>query len=72
FKVKEICDLLNIKKTVVYKTLFYARAYGVSYNPNAHKLGRMHILSQGDVKFIVALLNHRHSIYIDKIQKQLY
>jgi transposase len=61
----------NIKKTVVYQALSYAHAYGVPYNPHAHKPGRKHALSQGDLKFIVALLNYRNSLYLDEIQKQL-
>jgi transposase len=69
--VKEISGLLAIKKTVVYQTLLYARRYGVSYNPHAHQPGRRRILSQGDIKFIVALLNRRHCSYIDEIQEQL-
>jgi transposase len=71
FNVKKICGLLRLKKTLVYKTLQYARAYGVPYNPHAHKPGRRRILSQGDVQFIVALLTRKHTIYIDEIQEQL-
>lgn len=71
-KVKEICLLLDISKSVVYRALSYTRAYGVPYNPHAHKLGRKRVLSQGDLKFIIALLTRRHSIYLDEIQEQLY
>jgi transposase len=71
FNIKEICGLLDIKKTVVYQALSYARAYGVPYNPHAHKPGRKCALSQGDLKFIVTLLNHRHSLYLDEIQERL-
>jgi hypothetical protein len=45
--------------------------YGVPYNPHAHKPGQKHKLSQGNVKFIVALLKRRHCIYIDEIQDEL-
>ena len=71
FNVKEICGLLDLKKTLVYQTLSYARMYGVSFNPHAHRLGQKHTLSQGDLKFIVALLSRRHCIYLDEIQEQL-
>jgi len=71
FNVKDICGLLGIKKTLIYRTLSYTRAYGVPFNPHAHKFGQKRILSPGDVKFIVALLNHRHSLYLDEIQRQL-
>ena len=71
FNVNEICGILDIKKTIIYQTLSYARAYGIPYNPHAHKPGRKRVLSPGDLKFIVALLNHRHCLYLDEIQKQL-
>jgi transposase len=71
FNVKEICGLLDIKKSLVYYTLRYAHTYGVPYKPYTHKPGRKRLLSQGDVHFIVALLNRRHCVYIDEIQDQL-
>jgi transposase len=69
--IKEICNILNIRKSLVYRTLSYSRAYGVPYNPHSSRSGRKRILSQGDIKFIVALLTRRHTVYIDEIQKQL-
>jgi transposase len=70
--IKEICVLLGLKKTVVYQTLSHVRAYGVPYNPQIYNAGgRKCVLSQADLKFIVALLNHRHSIYVDEIQERL-
>jgi transposase len=71
FNAKEICGLLDIKKSLVYHTLRYAHMYGVPYKPYVHKPGQKRLLFQGDVRFIVALLNHRHCIYIDEIQDQL-
>ena len=72
FKIKDICAILGVKKTVVYQTLRYVRAYGIPYNPHAHSTGgRKRVLSQADITFIVALLNRRHSIYVDEIQEQL-
>jgi transposase len=71
FSIMEVCNLLNLKKSLVYRTLRYARMYGVPYNPYGHKPGRKRILSQGDVKFIVALLDRRHCLYIDEIQEHL-
>ena len=72
FKTKDICAILGVKKTVVYQTLHYVRAYGIPYNPHAHSTGVWkRVLSQADITFIVALLNRRHFIYVDKIQEQL-
>jgi transposase len=71
FKVKEICGVLGLKKSLVYQTLRYHNLHGVPYNPHAHQHGRKRKLSQGDVRFIVALLNRRHCLYADEIQEKL-
>ena len=75
FKVKEICILLGLSKSMVYRSLAYAHTYGVPYNPHTrlhcNLPGRKHLLSQGDLKFIIALLKHRRSIYLDEIQDHL-
>ena len=72
WKVKEICGLLGIKKSLVYQTLDYDRYYGVPYNPHAYQSGRHQILSHEDLKLVVALLHCRHCIYLDEIQSELY
>jgi len=72
FKVKEICSLLGIKKSLVYQSLACTCCYGVPYNPHAWKLGRRRTLSQEDIKLIAVLLNCRHCIYLDEIQAELY
>jgi len=71
FNIKNICGLLGVKKTLVYQTLSYAHTYGVSYNSHIFTAGQKRVLSQGDLKFVVALLNRRHSIYLDEIQEHL-
>src|SRR4051794_23827160 len=72
FKVKDICCLLGIKKSLVYQTLAYDRCYGVPYNPHKSRSGRHRTLSHEDLKFILALLNRRHTIYLDEVQVELY
>jgi transposase len=70
--VKEICSVLGIKKSLVYKSLGYFRAYGIAHNPHSHRPGRHRVLSLGDIKFISALVERQHCIYLDEIQSQLY
>ncbi|KAF8156092.1 hypothetical protein B0H34DRAFT_783651 [Crassisporium funariophilum] len=70
--VKEICSLLGVKNSLVYKTLAYITAYGVSYNPHACPRGRHRILLREDIKFILSLVEHQHCIYLDKIQEELF
>ena len=72
FQVKKICRILDVKKSVVYQMLSFANAYDVSYNPFANKSGQKCLLSIDDIKFIDALLTHRHSMYLDKIQDWLF
>jgi transposase len=72
YEVKEICDLLGIKKTLVYQTLKYHHLHGLHYNPLAQRAtGRPRSLSPIDISFIRALLTQRHCIYVDEIQEEL-
>jgi transposase len=72
YNVGAICDILGIRKSLVYQTLKYHRDFGVSYNPNARlRTGCPRLLDATDVKFIKALLAHQHCLYIDEIQERL-
>ncbi|KAF7345996.1 Tc1-mariner class transposase [Mycena venus] len=71
FSMQKICDVLGIKKTLVYKTLDYHTVHGTSYNPAAYRSGRPRILDATDIKFILALIEQCHTIYIDEIQEKL-
>ena len=66
FTIKEICGLLGIK------TLSYSSTYGVPYNPHARTGGCHQILNREDIKFILALIECQHCIYLDEIQEELY
>jgi transposase len=72
FTIKEICGLLGIKKSLTYKTLSYSSTYGVPYNPHARTGGRRQVLNREDIKFVVALIERQHCIYLDEIQEELY
>ena len=67
FTVDQICAILGVKKSLVYKTLQYFHLYGITHNPNAHKSGHHCTLSTLDIRFIAALVNQRHGIYLNKI-----
>jgi transposase len=71
FTVDQICVIMGVKKSLVYKSLQYFRTYGIAHNPHAHKTGRNRTLSPADVKFIAALINQKHCIYLDVIQQEL-
>lgn len=71
--VKEICQLLGIKKTLVYKTLQYHHSHGSIHRTIAcpSRQGRRRILDAHDISFIRSLLSQKHTIYVDEIQEQL-
>ncbi|KZP08226.1 hypothetical protein FIBSPDRAFT_761736 [Athelia psychrophila] len=71
--VKEICQLLGIKKTLVYQTLQYHHNHGSIRRPLAcqGRLGRRHILDAHNISFIHSLLLQKHTVYVDEVQEQL-
>jgi transposase len=72
FKVKEIGQLLGVKKSMIYQTLNYYRKYGVTFNPNAymdHSRGRHRILDTVDVRFIKSALDQEPCLYLDELQE---
>jgi transposase len=71
FTVDQICIILGVKKSLVYKSLQYFRAYGTAYNPHSNKPGRSRILSHLNIKFIIALVNQKHCIYLSEICQAL-
>jgi transposase len=71
YKPKEICDLLGVGKSLVYKTLQYHQIYGLTYNPHAQLAARRRILTSLDVGFIRLLLLHHHTLYLDELQLEL-
>lgn len=71
YTVKNICELLGIKKTLVYQTLLYYAAHGVAFNRHAQKRGRPRKLGLNDIKFINSLVQQRHCVYLDEIQREL-
>ncbi|KAJ7114729.1 hypothetical protein C8R44DRAFT_556388, partial [Mycena epipterygia] len=71
YDVPQICSVLGVKNTLVYKTLEHHTLHGTSYNPFANRSGRVRRLNPTDIKFILALVEQCHTIYIDEIQEKL-
>jgi transposase len=71
YSVKNICLLLDVKKSMVYQILTYHRTYGVTSNPHRRASHRQRILSPVDVEFIRSLLSQQHTLYLDEIQTEL-
>ena len=66
-----ICDLLSVKKTMVYMTLWNYHSHGQAINPNARHTGRPRSLSVVDLTFIRTFLVHDHTLYLDELQQAL-
>lgn len=73
YSTEEICEILGIKKTLIYNTLKYYRLYRVCYNPLANKAlaHRPRTLSSDDTTFIYALLSAYPTLYLDEVQERL-
>ncbi|KAF5347218.1 hypothetical protein D9758_011084 [Tetrapyrgos nigripes] len=70
-KVSHICELLNLKKSFIYKVLDEEKKYGVPYNPYARKTGRPRTLSIPNTKYIYNTLTRHRTMYLSEIQEQL-
>lgn len=71
YSVQEICRILAVKKSLVYKTLEYHRVHGVTFNILANSAGRHRALSAQDLKFLRAMIHKRPTIYLDELQHEL-
>lgn len=72
YSVKEICNLLGLKKTCVYRSLKLYRDQGAPWNVRAQNLGRPRSLRPKDLKLISTLVRRRRCMYLDEIQAELW
>jgi transposase len=71
YSIKEIGRVLGIKKSLIYRTLYFHRLHGVTYNPHSTQQSRHRDLTSTDISFIQGLLHQKHASYLDEIQEQL-
>jgi transposase len=71
--INEICSLLGVKKSLVYKTLRFYKNFGTIHNPHtySHAIGRPRILGSADILFIRNVIQQDNTIYLDEIQTEL-
>lgn len=70
-KVPTICDILGVRKTLVYQTLTYHRLHGVPFNVFAQRPGRHRVLDMTDIRFLESLISTNPTIYLDEMQAEL-
>lgn len=69
--VKEICNVLGIKKTLAYKVLRLHR-HGISGAVTTHRYpSRKRKLDAIDMSFIRGRLKRSHSIYLDELRNEI-
>jgi len=69
--VQEICKVLGLKKSFVYKYLkYYQLEHSRHYN-YSHGTGRRRMLSQEDIEYIQGVLAHRGTLYLDELQTSI-
>lgn len=74
YSVAEVCHILGVKKTMVYKGLDYFQRYDVPYNPhtNPERCHRPRLLTSGDLAFLLSLLRWKGTLYLDELQQLLW
>lgn len=70
--VQEIADLAGCSERTIYKILQLHRDHGEVRNPFARCHGRPCSLQQGDLTYISSILAANPTLYLDKIQLQLF
>ena len=72
YNVNEVCNLLGVKKSLIYQSLSYFHNYGILYNPHVQWQGHPCILAPEVLRLVVAHLKCRHCMYLNEIQLELY
>ncbi|KAG2069827.1 hypothetical protein BDR04DRAFT_1100909, partial [Suillus decipiens] len=68
--IKQICEVLGIRKSLVYQTLqLYDKL--ADTNSNSHKLGCQHSLNYEDINYIKSHCYLHSSVFLDELQSQL-
>ena len=72
--VKDICCILGIRKSLVYKTLSLYSKYGTVTNScrYSHLTRCPRILSSADVNFISSVIQYCNTIYLNELQHELW
>ncbi|KAJ6542875.1 hypothetical protein B0H19DRAFT_896878, partial [Mycena capillaripes] len=69
--VAQICHLLGVKKTLVYTCLDNHTKYRHAHHPLSHRSAQPRHLTSVNIKYIEALLEQSHTIYLDELQEKL-
>jgi transposase len=71
YSVRNICYLLGVKKTLVYKAIRLYKHLPASSHHNGQR-GRRRALTINDIAFITAVLRQNPTMYLDELQHELH
>jgi transposase len=71
FSIKQICRILDVQKSFVYRTLSLYGHYGQSSNPHTRRPGRHRVLNGADIKFLRSYVTSHKTSYLDELQNIL-
>jgi transposase len=71
YKVKKICQLLGVHKTLIYTCLQNYMRFGMTSNPYRCHHGRPRILKHTHIDFLRQFMGSRHTSYLDEVQQEL-
>ena len=74
YTAKCICTILGVKKSLVYQVLSRYAKSGIVYNPYTYSCAtrRWCCLTRADEDFILAIVRHRRTIYLDELRQELH
>ncbi|OAX34656.1 hypothetical protein K503DRAFT_428891 [Rhizopogon vinicolor AM-OR11-026] len=71
YSIKKICEVLGIRKFLVYKTLQLYAALANVANPNSRTAGRRRSLNHKDINYIKSHCHLHGSVFLDELQSDL-
>ncbi|KAH9012221.1 hypothetical protein EDB83DRAFT_2205622, partial [Lactarius deliciosus] len=72
YRVKDICRILGLGKTLVYDCIRNHAQHHPANRPHSLPQGRRRIVKHAHVNFICQLLSAHHSHYLDELQTELF
>ena len=72
--IQQICQILSVKKSFIYKTLSLYSRYGTVTNQNKYSCATGHpqVLTSADIALIYTIIQYQSTIYLDKLQSELW
>ena len=72
--IQQICQILGVKKSLIYKTLSLYSRYRTVTNLNKYSCttGHPQVLTSADIALISTIIQYWSTIYLNKLQSELW